>query len=118
MKFEVTNLEDTISGQTENSKKIFLVKETTLVEIEKSNFSKIQEIASEKKERKQLGFDSIGGVSSQIKQVMEVIETSLMDSSLFKKFGLKPPKGILLYGPPGTGKVGPKIFVFLSLGNS
>jgi len=28
----------------------------------------------------------------------------LSNPELFKRLGIKPPKGVLLYGPPGTGK--------------
>eukprot|EP00971_Amphidinium_carterae_P062757 1242289-Amphidinium_carterae.1 len=35
---------------------------------------------------------------------MEVIELPLTNPELFKRVGIKTPKGVLLYGPPGTGK--------------
>ena len=28
----------------------------------------------------------------------------MTNPELFKRVGIKPPKGVLLYGPPGTGK--------------
>lgn len=34
----------------------------------------------------------------------ETIELPLTNPELFKRVGIKPPKGVLLYGPPGTGK--------------
>ena len=46
----------------------------------------------------------IGGLSNQINEIKEVVELPLKKPELFKKVGIKPPKGILLYGPPGTGK--------------
>ncbi len=46
----------------------------------------------------------IGGLDNQINEVQEVVELPLKKPELFKKVGIKPPKGILLYGPPGTGK--------------
>jgi transitional endoplasmic reticulum ATPase len=30
--------------------------------------------------------------------------TALTDPELYRKWGITPPKGLLLYGPPGTGK--------------
>ena len=40
----------------------------------------------------------------QIRELREVIELPLTNPELFKRVGIKPPKGVLLYGPPGTGK--------------
>ena len=34
----------------------------------------------------------------------KTIELSITNPELFKRVGIKPPKGILMYGPPGTGK--------------
>jgi 26S proteasome regulatory subunit T4 len=47
---------------------------------------------------------SIGGLTDQIREIREVIELPLTSPDLFKRVGIKPPKGVLLYGPPGTGK--------------
>ena len=46
----------------------------------------------------------VGGLSTEIQELTEVIELPLKKPELFKKIGIKPPKGVLLYGPPGTGK--------------
>jgi transitional endoplasmic reticulum ATPase len=35
---------------------------------------------------------------------MESVEWPLKKPEVFKKMGIKPPRGILLYGPPGCGK--------------
>ncbi|KAK4512633.1 uncharacterized protein ATC70_003337 [Mucor velutinosus] len=51
-----------------------------------------------------LSYDQIGGLSKQIEIVREMIETPLNNPGLFLKYGLKPPRGVLLFGPPGTGK--------------
>lgn len=34
----------------------------------------------------------------------ETIELPITNPELFKRVGVKPPKGCLMYGPPGTGK--------------
>ena len=49
-------------------------------------------------------FNNIGGLSDEIRELREVIELPLTNPELFKRVGIKPPKGVLLYGPPGTGK--------------
>lgn len=49
-------------------------------------------------------FNMIGGLNEQIRELREVIELPLINPELFKRVGVKAPKGVLLYGPPGTGK--------------
>lgn len=49
-------------------------------------------------------YGTIGGLSTQIRQLREVIELPLLNPELFLRVGINPPKGVLLYGPPGTGK--------------
>jgi len=51
-----------------------------------------------------VSFSSVGGLNEQIRELREVIELPLTNPDLFKRVGIKPPKGVLLYGPPGTGK--------------
>lgn len=46
----------------------------------------------------------VGGLNEQVNEIKEVVELPLKKPELFKKVGIKPPKGILLHGPPGTGK--------------
>lgn len=53
---------------------------------------------------KGVDFDSIGGLYEQIREIREVIELPIKNPEIFKRVGIKPPKGVLLYGPPGTGK--------------
>lgn len=78
----------------------------------------------------QVGFASVGGLSSQIRELREVIELPIINPQvpacwwpsfvlsafcslhftirhypqLIERVGIKAPKGVLLYGPPGTGK--------------
>jgi proteasome regulatory subunit len=55
-------------------------------------------------EKPKVTFDQIGGLSEQIEELKEVVETQLKNPEKFKSMGIEPPKGVLLYGPPGTGK--------------
>jgi len=56
------------------------------------------------KEGSRIGYDDIGGCRRQMAQIRELVELPLKQPVLFKKIGIKPPRGILLHGPPGTGK--------------
>jgi transitional endoplasmic reticulum ATPase len=49
-------------------------------------------------------WSDIGGLEKTKKILKETIELPLKKPELFKKAGIKPPKGVLLHGPPGTGK--------------
>ena len=55
-------------------------------------------------EKPDIKWSDIGGLKHKIDEIKEVIELPPKKPELFKKVGIKPPKGILLYGPPGTGK--------------
>ena len=49
-------------------------------------------------------YSDVGGLNEEIRALRETIELPLTNPELFKRVGIKPPKGVLLYGPPGTGK--------------
>eukprot|EP00850_Spirogloea_muscicola_P011893 SM000075S21982 [mRNA] locus=s75:434791:440447:- [translate_table: standard] len=49
-------------------------------------------------------YSTLGGLSAQISALKELVGLPLQQPQLFAKYGLKPPRGVLLYGPPGTGK--------------
>ncbi|TFY59854.1 hypothetical protein EVG20_g7635, partial [Dentipellis fragilis] len=47
-------------------------------------------------------YSLVGGLDKQIAQIRDLIEIPLTRPDLFRHFGLKPPRGLLLHGPPGT----------------
>ncbi len=51
-----------------------------------------------------VGYEDIGGIDEQIREVREAVEQPLARPELFEQVGIDPPSGVLLYGPPGTGK--------------
>lgn len=51
-----------------------------------------------------VSYEDIGGLSDQIQQVRDAVELPFRHPEMFRTYGLRPPKGILLYGPPGSGK--------------
>ena len=51
-----------------------------------------------------VSWDSIGGLAEAKKQMVEVVELPHRNPDLFRYYGKKPVKGVLLYGPPGCGK--------------
>ena len=55
-------------------------------------------------ERPDVTYEDMGGVDEQIRLIKESIELPLTSPELFTRFGIKPPKGVLLVGPPGCGK--------------
>ena len=51
-----------------------------------------------------ISYEDIGGLGDQLQKVREMIELPLKHPILFRRFGIDPPRGVLLHGPPGTGK--------------
>lgn len=49
-------------------------------------------------------YQDVGGLGDQLNEIREIIELPLVNPGIFKRVGIKAPKGALLYGPPGTGK--------------
>jgi transitional endoplasmic reticulum ATPase len=49
-------------------------------------------------------WDEVGGLESVKKELIEAIEWPIENPDMFKRLGIRAPRGIFLYGPPGTGK--------------
>ncbi|KAM9415331.1 ATPase family AAA domain-containing protein 2-like [Salvelinus alpinus] len=49
-------------------------------------------------------FDTVGGLTSHISALKEMVVFPLLYPEVFEKFRIQPPRGCLFYGPPGTGK--------------
>lgn len=54
--------------------------------------------------QKVVDFSKIGGLDNTINRLREIIQIPLNNPSYLKRFGINPPRGLLLYGPPGNGK--------------
>lgn len=81
--------------------------------VEQKNLTIIKKVSARKSfsvesfviiEKPAITWKEVGGLEQQQREIQEVVELPLKKPELFKKIGIKPPKGILLYGPPGTGK--------------
>ncbi|QQP56174.1 Spermatogenesisassociated protein 5like [Caligus rogercresseyi] len=49
-------------------------------------------------------WDDIGGLEELKLKLKQAVEWPLKRPEVFTRFGIKPPKGILMYGPPGCSK--------------
>ncbi|CUU59776.1 transitional endoplasmic reticulum ATPase [Parafrankia irregularis] len=50
------------------------------------------------------GYDDIGGLTTEVARIREMVELPLKHPRIFERLGIDPPRGVLLYGPPGSGK--------------
>ncbi|XP_063665898.1 ATPase family gene 2 protein homolog A isoform X4 [Pan troglodytes] len=82
-----------------NTDTFYFISSTTRV-----NFIEIDKNSKEQDNQFKVTYDMIGGLSSQLKAIREIIELPLKQPELFKSYGIPAPRGVLLYGPPGTGK--------------
>ncbi len=49
-------------------------------------------------------WNDVGGLEDVKQNLQEAVEWPLKHPEIFKRMGIRPPRGILMYGPPGTGK--------------
>jgi transitional endoplasmic reticulum ATPase len=49
-------------------------------------------------------WNEVGGLDDIKNELIQSVEWPLKKPEVFKRMGIKPPRGILLYGPPGCGK--------------
>ncbi|KAG8134639.1 hypothetical protein E2320_007742, partial [Naja naja] len=88
------------TGLPQNWEPFYFISSRTRVSFSQSQAKVTEECNLEPK----VTYDSIGGLSNQLKTIKEMIELPLKQPDLFRKYGIPPPRGVLLYGPPGTGK--------------
>lgn len=98
MEFKVVKMNAGVDGDTRDVTHAVVMKNTSVIADGRVSRSDME------KESSMIGYDDIGGARRQMAQIRELIELPLKQPGLFKKIGIKPPKGILLHGPPGTGK--------------
>jgi len=51
-----------------------------------------------------VNWEDVGGMTGVKQELKEAIEWPLKQPQVFRRMGIKPPKGVLVYGAPGTGK--------------
>lgn len=68
-------------------------------EKEMANMSNIENSNLEIK----IGFNDVAG-NDEVKESLKELVEFIRNPDIFKKFGARLPRGVLLYGPPGTGK--------------
>ncbi len=74
-----------------------------VVKIDRStSLTILEETTGDRKTR--VTYEEVGGLSTQIKAMREIVELPLRHPELFTGLGIEPHSGILLYGPPGCGK--------------
>ena len=75
---------------------VVLINPTTLIRMETKEIGETGQT--------KISYEDIGGLSTQIQRIREMIELPLRYPEVFERLGIDAPKGVLLYGPPGTGK--------------
>ncbi|KAM4811871.1 ATPase family gene 2 protein homolog A isoform X4 [Urocitellus parryii] len=92
-------LKSSSTGGKCNTDTFYFISSTTRINLTKSCTN-----SKEQDNPFKVTYNMIGGLSSQLKAIREIIELPLKQPELFKSYGIPAPRGVLLYGPPGTGK--------------
>lgn len=91
------------AAKTEDFDVLTTMPEHSVVISQKTRMDVIQRPRT-KVDAERVSYTDIGGLSSQVKRIKEILELPIRFPSLFEKLGVQPPRGILLTGPPGSGK--------------
>jgi len=75
---------------------VVLVSSTTLIRMELKGGAEPHGL--------KISYEDIGGLTTQIQKIREMIELPLRYPAVFERLGIDAPKGVFLYGPPGCGK--------------
>jgi transitional endoplasmic reticulum ATPase len=81
--------------------KLWITKEDFIIALRTVRPSALREVFIEKPTTT---WDDVGGLDDVKQDLKEAVELPLNKPEVFKRMGIRPPKGILLYGAPGTGK--------------
>ena len=82
---------------------LFRITNDTTIHVEwKDRVSKTTKKASTESDVSSSPAPPIGGLTKELREVKEIVETPLHNPLLFEKHGVTPPRGVLMYGPPGT----------------
>lgn len=49
-------------------------------------------------------WEDVGGMDSIKERLYDIIEGPLKEPTIYKHYGIRPPRGVLLHGPPGCSK--------------
>ncbi len=98
----VAELSAALIGSTLRSGDTVLMDQRSGMLLERLPRPEVEELVLE--EVPDIAYGDIGGLDSQIEQIMDAVELPFLHQDLFSEFSLPAPKGILLYGPPGCGK--------------
>jgi len=98
----VVELSDALIGSRLRSGDSVLLDPRAALLIEKLPRPEVEQLVLE--DVPDIAYSDVGGLDSQIEQIMDAVELPFVHQALFAQYRLPAPKGILLYGPPGCGK--------------